>query len=135
MALYETATKVDYDNMDAVPPNPEVVRAAINDLFATTPEVVVGHRWSAGISNALGPLSNVLSSDYYNGLSHVDSSLKFAACGDYLPENERLLSSIEGATLSGWDVANRIIDYYYPPQPKEPQPQQELPQPDETLSM
>jgi len=85
----------------------------IEKLFSQV-EIVIGHRWSAGFSGMKQPLHTVLSPAYYDPntrRSFVDPNTQFAACGDYLVDTP-ILSTVEGAVLSGVDVAQRISQYY-----------------------
>jgi hypothetical protein len=116
-ALYEAACNRTELTDELIPYDAEAIRSTISQIFVNPLEVVIGHRWSAGISNITGRYHDIIPPMYYNNLSFVDTSLRFAACGDYLAadEDDLIVSTVEGAVLSGYDAAKRIIEFYDPP--------------------
>lgn len=76
-------------------------------------EIIKTHRWSAAFPSVKEPLITVLNKESYvergGGLSYVDTNLHFAACGDYLPTDQKIFGKIEGAAASGLAAAKGIL--------------------------
>lgn len=89
-----------------------VVLKQVVSAMITNATLVRAHRWSAAFPSIQQPLVELLDAESYKLGQHqayVDSSLGFAACGDYLVGEGEGFARIEGAALSGMTAANAIF--------------------------
>ena len=95
-------------------PDNSVTKDIVNEIIRNA-DVIKTHRWSAAFPLVTEDLTSKLDSSAYevDGKLNcfIDKHLHFAACGDYLSSNSQILGSVEGAVISGKQVAESIIPF------------------------